>query len=142
VAWWFFLAYGVQCCAVLPKLLVWRTHEHDLETPLLQLFNFSKEEIQFCVLKLDENVNQKKSQADTYFSMTEQTKANKVIKYSLTQLFFFISSLILVIDTLCCLNFEAGDVFGTFILAKLGIMLLWRHLWLKYILALQLYIFF
>jgi len=106
------------------------------------MFNFSKEDTQFCVLKLGENVNQKKSQADTYFSMTEQTKVNKIIKYSLTQLFFFlISSFILVTDTLCCVNFEAGEVFGTFILAKLGIMLLWRNLWLKYILALQLCIF-
>ena len=44
-------------------------------------------------------------------------------------------------DTLCCVNFEAGEVFGTLILAKLGIMLLWRHLWLKRVLVLQLYIF-
>jgi len=44
-------------------------------------------------------------------------------------------------DVLCCVNFEAGEVFGTLILAKLGIMLLRRHLWLTNVLALQLYIF-
>lgn len=74
--------------------------------------------------------------------MIEQTKVNKIIKYSLTQLVFLISSFILVMDTSCCVNFEAGVVFGIFILAKLGIMLLQRNLWLKHILALQLYIFF
>jgi len=42
-----------------------------MATPLLQLFNFSKEETQFRVLKLGENVNQKESQADQFFSMTE-----------------------------------------------------------------------
>jgi len=62
--------------------------------------------------------------------MTEQTKVNKLIKYSLTQL-FFISSFILVMDTLCCVNFEAGEESRTFILANLGFMLLWRNLWLK-----------
>ena len=37
---------------------------------------------------------------------------------------------------------ETLQVFGNLILAKLGLMLLRRHLWLKYLLALKLYIFF
>jgi hypothetical protein len=41
-----------------------------------------------------------------------------------------------------CFNFETGEVFGIFILAKYGIMLLRRHFLLKYMLAFQLYIFF
>jgi hypothetical protein len=45
-------------------------------------------------------------------------------------------------DAWCWVNLEAGEVFGILILAKLGItsMLLGRHLWLKYVPALQLYI--
>jgi hypothetical protein len=37
---------------------------------------------------------------------------------------YFISSYILVMDALCCVNLEDGEVFGTFILAKLRVMLL------------------
>ena len=53
----------------------------------------------------------------------------------------FISSFILVMDDLCSVNLETLEVFGILILAKLGLMLLWRHLWLKYVLTLKLYIF-
>jgi hypothetical protein len=74
------------------------------------------------------------------------------MKYSLTQLYnfnccslickYFISSFNLVMVALCCVNLDAGEVFGILILAKWGIILLRRHLWLiyTYILALQLYI--
>jgi len=44
-----------------------------------------------------------------------------------------------MMDALCCVNLEDGEVFGILILVKLGIMLLCRHLRLKYILSLQLY---
>jgi hypothetical protein len=78
----------------------------------------------------------KSKQIHSHFSITEHTKVSKIIKYILTQL-FLISSFILVTDALCCVNFEAGEVFGALILAKL-VMLLWRYFWLKYALALQL----
>jgi len=38
----------------------------------------------------------------------------------------------LVADAMCCVNLEAGYVFGILILAKLWITLLGRQLWLKY----------
>ena len=37
---------------------------------------------------------------------------------------YFILFFILVMDALCCVNLEDGEMFGILILAKLGIMLL------------------
>jgi hypothetical protein len=53
---------------------------------------------------------------------------------------YFISSFNLVMVALYCVNLDAGEVFDILILAKWGIILLRRHLWLIYVLALQLYI--
>ena len=41
-------------------------------------------------------------------------------------------------QTLTCVRLAAGEECGTLILANFGVKLLWRHYWLKYILALQL----
>ena len=45
----------------------------------------------------------------------------------------FISSFNLVMVALCCVNLDAGEVFGILILAKWGIILLRSHLWFIYI---------
>ena len=37
-----------------------------------------------------------------------------------------------MVDAFCCVNFEAGEVFGIFILAKFGVIFLGRHFLLKY----------
>jgi len=44
-------------------------------------------------------------------------------------------------DTLCCVNLDVGEVFGICIMAKFLIIFFRRYFWLKYMLALQLYIF-
>jgi len=41
----------------------------------------------------------------------------------------------------CCVNFEAGEVFGIFILAKFWIVFLRRYFSLKYMLAFQFHVF-
>ena len=53
----------------------------------------------------------------------------------------FISPYVLVIRALCYVYWEAVKVLWYLTSAELGAMLLWRRLWSKYILALQLYIF-
>jgi len=35
---------------------------------------------------------------------------------------YLISSFILMVDAFCCVNLEAGEVFGIFIMAKFGII--------------------
>ena len=50
---------------------------------------------------------------------------------------YLISSFILMVVAFCCVNCEAGEVFGIFILAKFRIIFLRRHFLLKYMLALQ-----
>jgi hypothetical protein len=52
-----------------------------------------------------------------------------------------ISSFNLKTQTLICVRLAAGEECGTLILANFGVKLLWRHYWLKYKLALQLYNF-
>jgi hypothetical protein len=54
---------------------------------------------------------------------------------------YLISSFVLMVVAFCCVNFEAGEVLGIFILAKFGIILIRRYFLLKYMLAFQLYIF-
>jgi hypothetical protein len=54
---------------------------------------------------------------------------------------YFISSCNLKIYALCCVNVEAGEVFGIKPLIHFEIILFRRHFWLKNMLALQLYSF-
>jgi hypothetical protein len=42
-----------------------------------------------------------------------------------------------MVDALCSVNLDAGDVFGIFIMAKFGVVFFLIHFWLKYMLALH-----
>ena len=54
---------------------------------------------------------------------------------------YLISSLNLILVILCCVYLDAVEVLGIFILALFGVSCLIRHVRLKYMLTLQLYIF-
>jgi hypothetical protein len=52
-----------------------------------------------------------------------------------------ISSFTLMVVAFCCVNLDAGEIFGIFIMAKFGITFFRIHFCLKYMLALHVYIF-